>query len=122
MNEQVGIPVTPKYRGIYEKAVTGRSPMSAIQINCLICLGCSTKSIRDCTEKSCVFYKYRPYQEKPYRLHRRRIGGISDRYVRGEKGQILQKKAGPVSKDIVIPNPHTERLRVRIELEPENGK
>ena len=114
--------VTKKYQGIVDKALTGRSPMSAIHANCLICLNCATKEIKNCTEKNCIFWIYRPYQDKPYRLHNRRKGGIYDRYVRGEKGQILQKKAGPVSKDIVIPNPHTERLRVRIELEPENGK
>lgn len=122
MDEQVGITVTPKYLGIYERARAGRSPMSAIQANCLICMGCSTKEIRDCSVKDCVFYKYRPYQENPYRLHRRRTGRISDRYVRGQNGQILEKRTKQVSKDIIIQKPTTGPIRVRVTIEPKNDR
>lgn len=75
--------VTPKYQGIVDKAQTGRSPKSAIHAHCLMCVGCITKEIRNCTDKECPFYPYRPYQEKPYKAHK------------GKKQLVTQSDLGP---------------------------
>lgn len=114
--------LTPKYRGIWDKAKTGRSPMSAILGHCLECMSCVRKEITNCSDEGCLFHQYRPYQAKPYKLRTRKTGGISDRYVRGEKGRISKKKPSPITKDITIPKGHSGRLRVSIEIPQETAK
>lgn len=114
--------LSPKYQGIFDKAKTGRSMKSAIQAGCLICLGCATKAIKNCPEsKTCPYWPYRPYQEIPYKAKR---GNPKQILSRVHKGQIARKsKTAPLSvtKVVSIPKGHTGRLRVSIELEPENA-
>lgn len=114
--------ITKKFEGIYDKAMQGRSPISAIRASCLICMSSSTKEIRSCTDEGCPLWLYRPYQEIPWKAHRGKPQQILNR---AHKGKIARKsKNAPisVSKDIVIPKHHSGRLRVRIELEQKNGK
>lgn len=109
--------VKPKYRGIWDKAQTGRSMKSAIKVMCLICMNCETKAIRDCgQEHICPLWKYRPYQTNPYKVKR---GNLQQNLHRVHTGQIARKSTkGPicVTKDIQIPKGHKGRLRVSIEL------
>lgn len=111
--------LTPKFRGIYDKAMTGRSLKSAIQVGCLICTTCKTKEIKNCSDSGCQNYPYRPYQKIPWKSRR---GNPQQILNRVHKGKIARKSISTprsVTKDILIPNPHTERLRVRIVVEPE---
>ena len=108
--------LTPKYRGIYDKAMGGHSPKSAIHAGCLICLGCDTKAIKNCAEnKTCPFWPYRPYQDKTKRPRKRNLTRINT----DEKGRFTKKPGGPVAKDIIIPNVSAGKLRLRVLVEQE---
>lgn len=50
------------YRGIYDKAVAGRSLRSAVNSFCLECTMWQREEVRLCTSFACQFYPYRPYQ------------------------------------------------------------
>ena len=114
--------LTPKFRGIYDKAKTGHSPASAIKVACLRCMVCKTKEIKDCKNEICEFHQYRPYRPKRKKSHRHLTASILNR---SPKGQIVKtrKKAGQlVSRVIDIPKSHSGRVRVKIEIEPEMQK
>ena len=106
----------PKYRGIFDRAVAGKSRADAIHAGCLICLSCDTKAIRNCQEETCPYHPYRPYRDKP--PDRRKIRTQKT----DEKGKFLKKTGGPVSKDVIIQNVSAGNLRVRLVVEPEKGK
>lgn len=114
--------VTKKYQGIVDRAATGRSPKSAIHASCLRCMSCSTKEIRDCTDEECPLRPYRPYQKIPWKSHRGKPQQILDRAHKGKIARKSISKPLSVSKDIIIPEGHTERLRVRIVVEAENDE
>jgi hypothetical protein len=48
------------YRGIYDKAVTGRSRKAAMHAQCLECCGWQVKEVFLCTDLGCPLYPYRP--------------------------------------------------------------
>jgi hypothetical protein len=57
--------IVPKcFRGIYDKAVRGRSLRAAVNATCLECLCWATNPIRNCSDKACPLYAVRPYQER----------------------------------------------------------
>lgn len=114
--------VTPKYRGIYDKALTGRSMKSAIHINCLLCVGCERKEIKNCKTVGCPFFLYRPYQTVAYRVRRRTTALISDHYVRGEKVPASKKSTRPIVRDVILKSPPSGRMRVKLIIEPEMAK
>ncbi|MHC4890748.1 MAG: hypothetical protein ACYTEO_14940 [Planctomycetota bacterium] len=114
--------ITKKYQGIYDKAMQGRSPISAIRASCLICMSSSTKGIRSCTDEGCPLWLYRPYQEIPWKARRRTTGQNLNRLQTGKITRQSKKSPLTVTKDIKIPEGHSGRLRVSIELEPKNGK
>jgi hypothetical protein len=65
--------IVPKcFRGIYDKAVRGRSLRAAVNATCLECVCWATKAVRDCSDKACPLYAVRPYQKRP---QTRRKGG-----------------------------------------------
>jgi len=48
------------YRGIYEKAVTGKSRKAAMHAFCLECVCWQIKEVFLCTDLGCPLYPYRP--------------------------------------------------------------
>jgi len=108
----------PKYRGIYDKAMTGRSPISAIKLKCLDCMAGYIKAIRYCSDITCSLHLYRPYQKIPWRAHR---PTNTSKLSRSATGQIIgssTNSGSPVTKVISIPNPGTERFEVKLTVEP----
>lgn len=54
----------PMYKGVMERAVTGRaSPRSAIKAFCLRCVGYLREDVTNCTAYKCPLHTYRPYQD-----------------------------------------------------------
>lgn len=47
------------YRGIYDKAVTGKSRKAAMHAFCLECCGWEIKEVFACTDSGCALYPYR---------------------------------------------------------------
>ena len=48
------------YRGIYDKAVAGKSRKAAMHAFCLECCGWQIKEVFLCTSPQCPLYPYRP--------------------------------------------------------------
>ena len=48
------------YRGIYDKAVSGKSRKAAMHAFCLECVGWVIKEVFLCTSPQCSLYPYRP--------------------------------------------------------------
>jgi len=48
------------YRGIYDKAVKGKSRKAAMHAQCLECAGWQIKEVFNCTDSGCPLYPYRP--------------------------------------------------------------
>lgn len=48
------------YRGIYERAVAGKSRKAAMHSFCLECCGWQVKEVFLCTDLGCPLYPYRP--------------------------------------------------------------
>jgi hypothetical protein len=53
----------PAYKGVYKKAVTGKSLRACINAQCLMCCGYQRKEVTLCTDLACPLYAVRPYQE-----------------------------------------------------------
>ena len=51
------IPV--KFRGLYRRAMTGKSRKAAIRAHCLMCVGWQASEVAKCTAPSCPLYAYR---------------------------------------------------------------
>ena len=49
------------YRGIYERAVAGKSRKAAMHSFCLECCGWQIKEVFLCTDLGCSLYSYRPH-------------------------------------------------------------
>ena len=54
--------VPERYRGIYRKAMRGRSMKAAIHAQCLECVGWQREEVRKCADPACSLYPYRPYR------------------------------------------------------------
>jgi hypothetical protein len=50
------------YRGIYDKAVGGKSLRAAVNAQCLECCCWQRKEVAFCTDPACPLYAVRPYQ------------------------------------------------------------
>jgi hypothetical protein len=48
------------YRGIYDKAISGRSRKAAMHSFCVECCGYEIKEVHLCTDLGCCLYPYRP--------------------------------------------------------------
>lgn len=46
-------------RGIYDRAMGGRSRKSAIRAFCIMCMGFQPRYVSGCTDPACPLYKYR---------------------------------------------------------------
>lgn len=49
------------YRGIYDRAMSGKSKAAAIHAFCLECMGWQREEVRLCTSPACPLFPYRPY-------------------------------------------------------------
>jgi len=107
---------TPKYQGIYEKAMAGRSPKAAIHAFCLMCTGCKHKAVKNCTDSTCPLFPYRPYQDNPWKARKRTKALISTHYQRDVNSDKSPKQGRLVQKDIIIENP-AKRLKLRVSIE-----
>lgn len=67
------------YRGIYDKAMKGRSLKSAVHAFCLECVAWQRKEIEQCTDYGCPLYPYRPYQAVPWKARKVKNGGTFGR-------------------------------------------
>ena len=61
------------YRGVYDRAVAGRSLRAAVDSQCLECVGYHTAEVRACTALACPLYAVRPYKEIPQSGHDDRV-------------------------------------------------
>ena len=52
------------YRGIYDKAIGGKSKASGTKAFCLECMGWARKEVEACDTVECPLFRYRPYQRK----------------------------------------------------------
>lgn len=50
-----------KYRGIYDKAMSGHSRAMGVKAFCLECMGWSYKDSADCNTVECPLHPYNPY-------------------------------------------------------------
>ena len=55
--------ISKAYRGIYKKALRGKSLRSAVNAQSLECVCWHIQEIRNCSDKGCPLYAVRPYQE-----------------------------------------------------------
>lgn len=51
------------YKGILERAYSGKSRAEAIKAHCLRCAGFLRNEVRDCSARGCPLHPYRPYQQ-----------------------------------------------------------
>lgn len=51
--------IPPRYRGLYRKAMAGRSLKAAIRCHCLMCVAWSAEEVRLCTAPTCPLYRHR---------------------------------------------------------------
>ena len=56
--------IPPMYKGIYRKAMTGKSFRAAMHAQCLECVMWQRIEVAKCTDKGCPLYNYRPYKEE----------------------------------------------------------
>jgi len=49
----------PKYRGIYKRAMTGKSRKAALRAFCLECCGWQRVEVARCTAPACPLFPYR---------------------------------------------------------------
>ena len=64
------------YRGIYNKALQGKSLRAAINAQCLDCCAYQRKEVALCTSLSCPLYAVRPYQEISQDVHDEAFSGV----------------------------------------------
>jgi len=48
------------YRGIYDRAMSGKSRKAAMRAFCLECVGWQIHEVFSCTDTACPLYPYRP--------------------------------------------------------------
>ncbi len=51
--------VPKKYRGLYKRAMGGRSLKASARCHCLLCCGWDAKEVRQCTATGCPLYPHR---------------------------------------------------------------
>jgi len=51
--------VPPRYRGLYRKAMGGRSLKASIRCYCLMCCGWQSTEVEQCTAPTCPLYRCR---------------------------------------------------------------
>jgi hypothetical protein len=55
----------PSHRGMLQRAWAGKcSPRAAIKLQCLDCCGEDVKAVRECEDRCCPLWRFRPYQGK----------------------------------------------------------
>lgn len=69
--------VTVKYRGVYEKAYTGKVRPAAVKAKCLDCQQNNRASVRDCETIACPLWQYRPYRSAEQKAEGLAIGASS---------------------------------------------
>ena len=52
----------PKYRGILQRAYSGRSKATTIRAVCIRCVGYRRDDVTNCTAYKCPIWPVRPYQ------------------------------------------------------------
>jgi hypothetical protein len=52
--------VPKKYRGLYERAMAGKSRKAAMHAFCLECCYWQVKEVQQCSDDHCPLYPYRP--------------------------------------------------------------
>ncbi|UCF32702.1 MAG: hypothetical protein JSV78_10250 [Phycisphaerales bacterium] len=60
--------IPKSYRGIYDRAMTGRSQAAAIRAHCLMCIGWQREEVKFRTARDCPCYPYRLTGRKPKSL------------------------------------------------------
>ena len=58
--EQYRAQIPKLYRGIYDKAISGRSRKAAMHSFCVECCGYQIAEVYNCTDLACPLYPYRP--------------------------------------------------------------
>jgi len=59
---------TPKaYRGIYDRAIRGKSRTAAVHAFCLECCGYQINEVYSCPAKECPLWPYRPTARVPHK-------------------------------------------------------
>ncbi len=52
--------IPKKYRRLYDRAMSGKSPKAARKAQCLECVGWVIKEVFRCTDSGCPLHPYRP--------------------------------------------------------------
>ena len=55
--------IPTKYRGLYQRAMSGKSRKAAIRTHCLMCVGWQAREVVLCTATTCPLYSYRLISE-----------------------------------------------------------
>jgi hypothetical protein len=63
--EKRRVQIPKAYRGIYDRAVKGRSLRSAVNAQCLECCCWQRREIALCSDAGCPLHRVRPYQDNP---------------------------------------------------------
>lgn len=48
-----------RFRGVYERAIAGKSRKDAIRAHCLMCMGWDSTKVSQCTAHACPLHRYR---------------------------------------------------------------
>jgi hypothetical protein len=56
--------IPPRFRGVYQRAMEGKSRAAAVRAKCQECVGYEdvTEQVRGCTDPACPLWPMRPYQ------------------------------------------------------------
>jgi hypothetical protein len=80
------------------------------------------KDIKECERTICPFYKYRPYQENPWKTRTRTTELILAHKNALRSGHKSSISPTCLSKVINIPKSTSGRCKIKIEIQPENEK
>ena len=79
--------IPAKYKGIYDKALRGRSLKTAVHAQCLECVGWQLREVEKCTDTACPLFPYRPYQDVPWKAYRSTRKGMPFPVARQQTGE-----------------------------------
>lgn len=75
------------YRGIYEKAVSGKSRKAAMHAFCLECMGWQIGEVYRCTDCACPLFPYRPHSRSSQGAPEDNAKGVETSNAVGREGR-----------------------------------
>jgi hypothetical protein len=59
--------IPEQYRGLYKKAMSGKSRTAGVKANCLECCCWQRSEARNCQITTCPLYPYNPYHNSAFK-------------------------------------------------------